>query len=40
MTSSICFEDGGVLNEDAMNAVMSYNNSKRENEKKRMNEKL
>jgi hypothetical protein len=35
MTSSICFEDGGVLNEDAMNAVMSYNNSKkREREEK------
>mmetsp|Transcript_27692 Transcript_27692/g.50149 ORF Transcript_27692/g.50149 Transcript_27692/m.50149 type:complete len:121 (+) Transcript_27692:867-1229(+) len=35
MTSSICFEDGGVLNEDAMNAVMSYNYSKkREREEK------
>jgi hypothetical protein len=29
MTLWICFEDGGVLNEDAMNAVMSYNNSKK-----------
>ena len=35
MTSSICFEDGGILNEDAMIAVMSYNSSKkREREKK------
>jgi hypothetical protein len=35
MTSSICFEDCGVLNEDAMNAIMSYNNSKkREREEK------